>query len=87
LFVSLATFASYDGMAGFHIMSDCAAIPSGSLKSDFFGHERGALSGTVSQKIGRLEQADQGLLFLDEIGDIPFRAATQAGSCVTRTGS
>ena len=51
---------------------NCAAIPSGLLESEFFGHERGAFTGAVSQKIGRLELADQGSLFLDEIGDIPL---------------
>ena len=51
---------------------NCAAIPSGLLESEFFGHERGAFTGAVSQKIGRVEVADQGSLFLDEIGDIPL---------------
>jgi formate hydrogenlyase transcriptional activator len=51
---------------------NCAAIPSGLLESELFGHERGAFTGAVSQKIGRLELADQGSLFLDEIGDIPL---------------
>src|ERR1700722_8817884 len=49
---------------------NCAAIPSGLLESELFGHERGAFTGAVSQKVGRLELADQGSLFLDEIGDI-----------------
>jgi formate hydrogenlyase transcriptional activator len=51
---------------------NCAAIPSGLLESELFGHERGAFTGAISQKIGRLESADQGSLFLDEIGDIPL---------------
>ena len=51
---------------------NCAAIPSGLLESELFGHERGAFTGAITQKIGRLEQADQGSLFLDEIGDIPL---------------
>ena len=51
---------------------NCAAIPSGLLESEMFGHERGAFTGAISQKIGRLELADQGSLFLDEIGDIPL---------------
>jgi formate hydrogenlyase transcriptional activator len=51
---------------------NCAAIPSGLLESEFFGHERGAFTGAITQKIGRLELADQGSLFLDEIGDIPL---------------
>lgn len=51
---------------------NCAAIPSGLLESELFGHERGAFTGAVAQKIGRLELADRGSLFLDEIGDLPL---------------
>jgi formate hydrogenlyase transcriptional activator len=75
---------------------NCAAIPSGLLESELFGHERGAYTGAMTQRIGRLEVADQGSLFLDEIGDIPLelqpkllrvlqeREFERLGSTVTR---
>jgi len=52
------------------IKMNCAAIPTGLLESELFGHEKGAFTGAVSQKIGRLELADKGTLFLDEVGEI-----------------
>src|SRR5438876_8940683 len=54
------------------IKMNCAAIPTGLLESELFGHERGGFTGASSQKIGRLELADRGTLFLDEVGDIPL---------------
>jgi transcriptional regulator with GAF, ATPase, and Fis domain len=52
------------------VRMNCAAIPSGLLESELFGHEKGAFTGAVMQKKGRFELADKGSLFLDEIGDI-----------------
>ena len=57
--------------AGPLVKVNCVAIPSDLLESELFGHERGAFTGALSQRIGRFELADKGTLFLDEIGDVP----------------
>jgi formate hydrogenlyase transcriptional activator len=54
------------------IKLNCAAIPTGLLESELFGHEKGAFTGAISQKVGKIELADKGTLFLDEIGEIPM---------------
>src|ERR1700685_4002820 len=54
------------------IKLNCAAIPLGLLESELFGHERGAFTGAMAQRLGRFELADKGSLFLDEVGDIPM---------------
>src|SRR6266852_2626574 len=58
--------------SGPFVKVNCAAIPSGLLESELFGHERGAYTGAFTRSMGRFERANKGTLFLDEIGDIPL---------------
>src|SRR6204780_1582045 len=56
---------------------NCAAIPEGLVENELFGHERGAYTGAGSRKIGKLELAHRGTIFLDEIGDLPLAAQSK----------
>jgi formate hydrogenlyase transcriptional activator len=67
---AIHNFSSRCGRA--FIKLNCAAIPLDLLESELFGHEKGAFTGAIAQKVGRFEVADKGTLFLDEVGDIPL---------------
>ena len=64
---------------------NCAAIPTGLLDSELFGHEKGAFTGAITQKVGRMELADQGALLLDEGGDILLRQVFLMANCARVT--
>jgi formate hydrogenlyase transcriptional activator len=70
--IAEAIHKSSDRAAGPFVKVNCAAIPSGLLESELFGHERGAFTGAITRSIGRFERANRGTLLLDEIGDLPL---------------
>ena len=68
------------------IKLNCVAIPLDLLESELFGHEKGAFTGAIAQKIGRFEMADKGTLLLDEVGDIPPALAAEIAARAARAG-
>jgi formate hydrogenlyase transcriptional activator len=70
--IAEAIHARSSRAGGPFVKLNCAAIPAGLLESELFGHERGAFTGAIAPRMGRLQQAHKGTLFLDEIGDLPI---------------
>ncbi len=75
--VARAIHAVSDRRQGTFVKLNCAAIPTGLLESEMFGHEKGAFTGAIAQRIGRFELAHRGTMFLDEVGDIPLELQTK----------
>jgi formate hydrogenlyase transcriptional activator len=63
---------------GLFVKINCTAIPSGLLESELFSHERGAFTGAFNQTTGKLQSADRGTLFLDEVGDLPLESCSRS---------
>lgn len=75
--IARATHFLSSRRGGAFVKLNCAAIPLGLLESELFGHEKGAFTGAIAQKLGRFELANKGTLFLDEVGDIPLELQTK----------
>jgi formate hydrogenlyase transcriptional activator len=75
--VARALHALSSRAQGTFVKLNCAAIPTGLLESEMFGHEKGAFTGAIAQRIGRFELANRGTMFLDEVGEIPLELQTK----------
>jgi formate hydrogenlyase transcriptional activator len=75
--VARAIHALSSRRQGTFVKLNCAAIPTGLLESEMFGHEKGAFTGAIAQRIGRFELANRGTVFLDEVGEIPLELQTK----------